>query len=171
MPSKKKLNNLDLTNLDTIKPIVSPEPSPETPPETSPETSPETPLEASPPAQPPLKSETLITPPTPPQENRPSPPSEDIPPIRRQFDRKPQRSEVKPLKTLSSATNEAGEVFNPGDKILAKAPWGKRALAEITTIYEDESGSAWAQYLPAEAVPENWSWLGGSTRASLLLKG
>lgn len=194
MPSKKKRKNLDLTNLDTIKPLVAPEP-PET-------------------AQRPLKSETSATPPSPPQEE-PAPVTteeapaphrqveeeasaprrqlegeapaprrqveeeasaprrqleEEAPAPRRQFDRRPQRSEVKPVKTLSSTTNDAGEVFQPGDKILAKAPWGKKALAEITSLFEDDSGTAWAQYMPVEAIPENWSWLGGCARANLLVK-
>jgi hypothetical protein len=87
---------------------------------------------------------------------------------RRQFD-KPQRSEVKPLKILPSVTNEAGEVFNPGDKILIKAPWGVQVTAEIVDFYQDEGGNAWARYTSSESYP-GWSWEGGCTRTSLLSK-
>ncbi len=90
---------------------------------------------------------------------------------RRQEVKKPQRSEVKSSKILSSVTNTNGEVFKPGDQILAKSPWGARVPVEIKTVYQDSEGNDWAHYLPnEEQLPSGWSWLGGCTRATLLLK-
>ena len=83
---------------------------------------------------------------------------------------KPQRSEPKPLQVLESATNEAGEIFNAGDKIEVISPWGGKAIAEITGFYQDDSGGAWAHYTPSE-TREGWTWEGGSIRAQLLVKG
>lgn len=97
---------------------------------------------------------------------------EDVEPnARPQEFKKVLRSETKPLKTLSSVTNANGEVFKPGDKILAKSPWGARVTAEIKTVYQDSEGNDWVQYLPnEEQLPSGWSWLGGCSRATLLLK-
>lgn len=90
---------------------------------------------------------------------------------RRQEIKKPLRSEFKSSKMLSSVTNADGEVFKPGDKILAKSPWGARVPVEIKTVYQDSEGNDWAHYLPnEEQLPSGWSWLGGCTRATLLLK-
>lgn len=90
---------------------------------------------------------------------------------RRQEVKKPQRSEVKSSKILSSVVNANGEVFKPGDQILAKSPWGARVPVEIKTVYQDSEGNDWAHYLPnEEQLPSGWSWLGGCTRATLLLK-
>lgn len=150
MPSKKPNQKLDLTHLATSRPTAprapeKPKPSPS-----------DTPVESST---------------TPAAQEEPAPtPVEEAPTDSRQWERRPQRPQVKPLKTLAQATNEAAEVFKPGDKIQAKAPWGTIAIAEITTLYEDESGNAWAQYIPAEPLPDKWSWLGGCTRAVLLKK-
>jgi hypothetical protein len=79
-------------------------------------------------------------------------------------------NEPKPLQVLESATNEAGEIFNAGDKIQVSSPWGGKAIAEITGFYQDDSGGAWAQYTPSE-TREGWTWEGGSIRANLLVKG
>lgn len=96
---------------------------------------------------------------------------EESPTPRRQFDRRPQRIEVKPIQILESATNEAGDVFQSGDKIIARSPWGAMATAEITTIYADNNGDAWAQYVPSiPSIPPDWSWLGGCARAARLVK-
>jgi hypothetical protein len=90
---------------------------------------------------------------------------------RRQEIKKPLLSEFKSSKMLSCVTNTNGEVFKPGDKILAKSPWGARVPVEIKTVYQDSEGNAWAHYLPTEEqLPSGWSWLGGCTRATLLLK-
>lgn len=82
--------------------------------------------------------------------------------------RKPFRPESKPLQILETATNDVGEVFKSGDKILARSPWGTREAAEIVSIYQDKEGHAWAQYVPTEPVPPNWTWLGGYVRVNLL---
>jgi hypothetical protein len=84
--------------------------------------------------------------------------------------RRPQRLQYKPPTTLENATNAAGELFQLGDQVSVKAPWGEKAVARIDTIYQDESGTVWAHYLPIDSIPENWSWLGGCTRANLLVK-
>ena len=88
---------------------------------------------------------------------------------RRQFDRIPKRSEFKPVPVLESASNTDSEIFNQGDTILVKAPWGVRATVQITAFYQDDSGNAWAQYSASECPP-GWSWLGGCVRAALLVK-
>ena len=110
----------------------------------------------------------IETPVAPQAEPAPAAP-EEAPTEGRQFDRRPQRYEVKPLKTLASSTNSAGESFQPGDKIQLTAPWGKKAIAEITQIYQDESANAWVHYLPVEEIPPHWSWLGGCTRAERIV--
>jgi hypothetical protein len=176
MAKKKNSKKLDLSHLASLGKGVTPEPleAPLKPP--NPPTQENTPL---PPLEEPVNSPApAIVPPDPPQdkpasvpvEEAPTLPQEDAPTYRRQFDKKPQRKEIKPLKTLESVTNATGEVFQLGDKITVKAPWGGIAIAEITIIYQDESGNAWANYLPLESVPPDWSWLGGCTRTSLLVK-
>lgn len=173
MPSKKKNHKkLDLSHLSSIQPSVSPladkpvEEQPEAPAPTPPASVEDpTPIQE----EPAPKLETVEESP----QEVPAPALVEEAPTdneRRYETKKPQRSLSKPLKTLQSATNGAGEVFNLGDKILPKAPWGTRALAEITAIYEDNQGDAWVQYLPVEEVPDGWSWLGGVTRAELLIK-
>ena len=150
MTSKKQSRRkLDLTNLASLTTSVTPEP------EKAPEEQP--------------TSTASVDPPVPPQEESTPVPVEEAPVERRQFDKKPQRAEVKPLKTLQSATNATGEVFQPGDKIQLTAPWGNKAIAEITIIYQSDSGKVWAHYLPSEPVPPNWSWLGGCALAELLV--
>jgi len=95
----------------------------------------------------------------------------DVPSASRFGDKKPQSSQSKDLKTLESVTNAAGEVFKAEDRIQVEAPWRDSAVAEIVTLYQDLSGGDWASYLPIEpSPPTNWSWLGGCTRASLLVK-
>jgi len=81
-----------------------------------------------------------------------------------------EKPRYKPLPVLESATNESGEVFTQGDKIQVKAPWGARAIAKITGIYQDNEGNAWAQYTSSEPLPPNWKWEGGVTRASRLVQ-
>jgi len=95
---------------------------------------------------------------------------EDAPTVSRLRDKKLEYFNNE-LNTLESTTNASDEVFKPGDKIRVKAPWGDSAIAEIVTLYQDSSGSNWAYYIPFEpSLPPNWSWLGGCTRASLLVK-
>lgn len=88
-----------------------------------------------------------------------------------QWKSKSQLTEVEPPKGLVEATNSAGEVLKPGDKILAHAPWGTKELAEIVTIYQDKEGDLWVNYVPLEVAPSNWSWLGGCSRAKRLIRG
>lgn len=82
---------------------------------------------------------------------------------------RPKRAEVKPLQVLDNATNQAGEVFNVGDKIQVTSPWGGPAIAEITAFYQDTKGNAWARYIPNESR-EGWDWLDGCILAVLLEK-
>lgn len=194
MPKKKATKKLDLSHLALLKsstpePLENPEEPPKAP--TSQESSSHSPLPELPktptqeesasvpsPVEPPNRPTSVITP-TPPQEEPASEPVGETPASsfqedtfnnHRYFDRKPQRKEIKPIKTLESAFNAADEVFQAGDKIVVKAPWGGKAIAEIALLYQDDGGTAWAQYLPLESIPPNWSWLGGCTRTSLLMK-
>ena len=82
---------------------------------------------------------------------------------------RPKRAEVKPLQVLESVSNPAGEVFNSGDKILVTPPWGGKAIAEITNLYQDDSGNGWARYTSSESRP-GWTWEGGCILATLLVK-
>lgn len=74
----------------------------------------------------------------------------------------------KKLPQLDSTSNEAGEVFVPGDKIMVSAPWGGTAAAEIVMFYRADG--VWAKYKPLE-VREGWPWESGCLRASRLTKG
>lgn len=96
-------------------------------------------------------------------------PTEKAPVENRKFDRKPQRYEPKPLSTLESYHNAAGDNFKLGDKIQLFAPWGKAAIAEISLIYHDESRNVWVQYLPIGDIPANWSWFGGCSRSERIV--
>lgn len=89
---------------------------------------------------------------------------------RSEYSEQSDKPRFKPLPVLESATNESGEVFTQGDKIQVKAPWGSRAIAKITGIYQDNQGNAWAQYTSSEPLPPNWTWEGGVTRASRLVQ-
>ena len=175
MPKKKTSKKFDLSHLASLSQSVAREPleTPLEPPKAPTQDIPPVSAQEEPPnspapviisAQPEEEPEQI------PVEETPAPPQEEAPTNRRYFDKKPYRKEIKPVKTLESATNTEEEVFQPGDKILVKAPWGGNALAEITVIYQDESGNAWAHYLPLESVPSDWSWLGGCSRSSLLMK-
>lgn len=83
---------------------------------------------------------------------------------------KPARpAKPKPLQELDSFTNTAGVEFKTGDRILVSAPWGGYAAAEIVTLYQDDSGDAWAKYVPKESKAD-WSWLSGCVRALRLIK-
>ncbi|HEY9638505.1 MAG TPA: hypothetical protein V6D14_34290 [Coleofasciculaceae cyanobacterium] len=177
MPKKKTSKKFDLSHLASLSQSVAREPleTPLEPPKAPTQDIPPVSAQEEPPnspapviisAQPEEEPEQIPIP----VEETPAPPQEEAPTNRRYFDKKPYRKEIKPVKTLESATNTEEEVFQPGDKILVKAPWGGNALAEITVIYQDESGNAWAHYLPLESVPSDWSWLGGCSRSSLLMK-
>ncbi|MEQ9354033.1 hypothetical protein [Coleofasciculus chthonoplastes] len=74
-----------------------------------------------------------------------------------------------PPPPVTEATNEAGELFNKGDSITVKAPWGGEATAEIVDFYQTHSGKIWAQYNPLDSQP-NWTWYSGCIRTNLLEK-
>lgn len=85
---------------------------------------------------------------------------------------KPRRVEVTPVKPwveLEEVQNQAGELFNQGDLIRVRAPWGEIAIAQIQQFYEVSPGSLWACFVPMEER-EEWTWKGGSIRAELLKK-
>jgi hypothetical protein len=85
---------------------------------------------------------------------------------------KPRRPDVTPPKPwveLEEAQNQAGEVFNLGDLIQVRAPWGGVAIAQIENFYEVSPGSLWACFVPTDER-EDWIWKGGSIRAELLKK-
>jgi hypothetical protein len=85
---------------------------------------------------------------------------------------KPRRPDVTPPKPwveLEEAQNQGGEMFNLGDLIQVRAPWGDVAIAEIKNFYEVSPGSLWACFVPTEER-EDWTWKGGSIRTELLKK-
>src|SRR4028119_1557138 len=126
-PKKQSRRKLDLTNLASLNTNITPEP--------------EKTVEEQPTVEQPATSEAVDTPVSPPEKPAPVP-SEEAPAERRQFDKKPQRAEVKPIKTLESVTNSAGETFKPGDKIQLMAPWGKRAIAGTTVVDQGQPHTA-----------------------------
>lgn len=82
----------------------------------------------------------------------------------------PKPDSPKPAITLETISNADGEAFSAGDKILVTAPWGEKAIAQITSLYQSPSDT-WAQYQPiAEELPTGWSWLGGVCRAESLVR-
>lgn len=161
MPSKKQTRRkLDLTHLGSLNTGITSEPTKVEPAKIEPEqVEPQKPVEEEP-----VTSEVVETPVPPAVAAEPEAKAE-APVENRQFDRRPQRYEPKPLQTLETATNATGESFKLGDKIQLVAPWGKKAIAEVSLIYQDESQNIWVQYFPVEEIPPNWSWLGGCTRA------
>jgi hypothetical protein len=71
--------------------------------------------------------------------------------------------------SVQEASNADGQVFNLGEQIRVRAPWGGIATAEITAFYKDGDGNIWAQHKPVDSQ-ENWSWEGGCILAALLTK-
>ncbi len=82
---------------------------------------------------------------------------------------RPSRSKPQPLVELSEATNQEGESFNVGDQIWVRAPWGKWAIAEITTFYQNTPEDLVAQFTPKQEQA-GWTWMGGCIRSALLKK-
>ncbi|MEQ9670688.1 hypothetical protein [Coleofasciculus sp. G2-EDA-02] len=74
-----------------------------------------------------------------------------------------------PPPPVTEATNKAGELFQKGDQITVKAPWGGEATAEIVDFYQTHSGKIWAQYNPLDSQP-NWTWHSGCIRTNILEK-
>ena len=71
---------------------------------------------------------------------------------------------------IDSAVNVAGERFAAGDKIVVTAPWGAKAIAQITSVYHGTDGT-WVQYKPlVSEYPAGWSWSSGVGRAEQLKK-
>ena len=95
---------------------------------------------------------------------QPAPPPKPVPsPV-------PKPEPPRPVSTVETISNIDGEAFSTGDKILVTAPWGEKAIAQITSLYQSPSDT-WAQYQPvAEELPTGWSWLGGVCRAESLVK-
>lgn len=161
MPSKKQTRRkLDLTHLGSLNTNVTSEEQ----------------VEPKKPVEEPVATnvvEIIAAPvePTPVAEPEPvvEAPREKAPLENRKFDRRPQRYEAKPLSTLESHHNAAGDSFKIGDKIQLFAPWGKSAIAEISLIYHDESHNVWVQYIPLAETPPNWSWLGGCSRSERIV--
>lgn len=82
----------------------------------------------------------------------------------------PEPEPPRPESTIETVNNAGNEVFSTGDKILVTAPWGEKAIAQITSIYQSPSGT-WAQYKPAvDELPTGWSWFGGVCRAESLVR-
>jgi len=176
MPSKKQTRRkLDLTHLGSLNSSATPEPAKVEPEKVEPakvevvkvepakvevvKVEPQKPVEEEP-----VASEAVETP-VPPAVAAEPEAKADAAAENQQFDRRPHRYEPKPLQTLETATNAAGESFKLGDKIQLFAPWGQKAIAEVSLIYQDESQNVWVQYFPIEEIPPNWTWLGGCTRA------
>lgn len=175
MPSKKQTHRkLDLTHLGSLNSGITSEPAKVEPEKVES-------VKVEPEKVEPAKLEVVKVEPKKPVEEEPvaaeavekpvppvvaaEPEATEAPKENRQFDRRPQRYEPKPLQTLETASNAVGEDFKLGDKIQLFAPWGKKAIAEVSLIYQDESQNVWVQYFPVEEIPANWSWLGGCTRA------
>lgn len=82
---------------------------------------------------------------------------------------RPTRPRPKVLEEVPQATNLAGEIFNPGDQIWVRSPWGKWAVAEIDKFFQCSPDEVVAHFLPKEER-EGWTWMGGCIRSQLLKK-
>lgn len=92
--------------------------------------------------------------------NRPFKPSSDRP-------RRSENPSAKLWVELQEASNSAGDVFNIGDQVKVRAPWGGEAIAEIKLFYQVEPKSIWANFVPLDEQ-EGWTWKGGCIRIELL---
>lgn len=106
-----------------------------------------------------------------PQEEPPAPVPQVEPPPQPAPPPKPKPLPApEPENKIETVSNAEGEAFSTGDKIVVTAPWGEKAIAQITNLYQSPSAT-WAQYQPAvEELPTGWSWLGGVCRAESLMK-
>jgi hypothetical protein len=75
----------------------------------------------------------------------------------------------KKLPELTEAKNAAGDIFNVGDRIQVRAPWGIWAEAEIDKFYQVDSAEAVAHFVPKTERP-GWNWFGGCISTELLQK-
>lgn len=75
----------------------------------------------------------------------------------------------KKLPELTEATNATGDVFNVGDRIQVRAPWGIWAEAEIDKFYQVNSTEAVAHFVP-KTERSGWNWFGGCINTELLQK-
>jgi hypothetical protein len=82
---------------------------------------------------------------------------------------RPSRPKPKHLEEVPQATNPAGEMFNPGDQIWVRSPWGKWAVAEIDKFYQSNYDQVVAHFNPKEERA-GWTWMGGCIRSELLKK-
>ncbi|MGB3536309.1 MAG: hypothetical protein WBA13_22680 [Microcoleaceae cyanobacterium] len=92
---------------------------------------------------------------------------------------KPQKSFSRPSKApkpkpkklpeLTEVKNAVGDVFNVGDKIRVRAPWGIWAAAEIDKFYQVNSADVVAHFVP-KTERSGWNWFGGCINSELLQK-
>ncbi len=75
----------------------------------------------------------------------------------------------KKLPELTEAKNPAGDVFNLGDRIQVRAPWGIWAEAEIDKFYQVGSTDVVAHFVP-KTERQGWNWFGGCISTDLLKK-
>jgi hypothetical protein len=88
-------------------------------------------------------------------------------PYKKSFDRKPQQP---PYKKLETVTNEGGESFVVGEKILVgTSNFGEYSVV-ISFIYQAPDGSIWASYSPAGEEDQKHPWRWGCCRIEGLKK-
>jgi hypothetical protein len=88
-------------------------------------------------------------------------------PYKKSFDKKPQQP---PYKKLETATNNAGEDFAVGEKILVgTSNFGEYSVV-ISFIYQAPDGSIWASYSPAGEQDQKHPWRWGCCRMEGLKK-
>ncbi len=82
---------------------------------------------------------------------------------------KPSKPKLKKLPELKEAQNVAGDVFNLGDRIQVRAPWGLWAEAEIDKFYQVDAANVVAHFVP-KTERSGWDWFGGCITSELLQK-
>jgi hypothetical protein len=88
-------------------------------------------------------------------------------PFKKSFDKKPQQP---PYKKLETATNDGGESFAVGEKILVgTSNFGEYSVV-ISFIYQAPDGSIWASYSPAGEQDQKHPWRWGCCRMEGLKK-
>ncbi len=88
-------------------------------------------------------------------------------PYKKSFDKKPQQP---PYKKLETATNDGGESFTVGEKILVgTSNFGEYSVV-ISFIYQAPDGSIWASYSPAGEQDQKHPWRWGCCRMEGLKK-
>ena len=105
------------------------------------------------------------------QVSRPSSSSSPSPRPQKSFSRPSRTPKPRPKKIpeLTEIKNAAGDVFNVGDRIQVRAPWGIWAEAEIDKIYQVNSTDVVAHFVP-KTERSGWNWFGGCISSELLQK-